>query len=360
MTPDDHEEVPSPRPGGPRHAPAATQSTGNPGRGLHGPRAGLPADLEASRRFTPRKVAVQLVGFSISLALLGWVIARSLDEESAQAWERLREADAWAVAIVVGATAGNIAVNGLIFHAIARPVRRMSPAYLIAVNALATLLATLPFKLGVLIRGLIHHRRDGMAFKEIVGWFTAVGGLGVATLVPIALLSLWRTSADAVWFVGAALTLVGTVGASVMLSRLAAPRDSAFSRLLARASLGSWRFLRHPSASIGHAVWRTIDIALLAARFYFTAQILGFELGPEQALILGTTFFLISVSAPSGNLGIREAATVAIAKAASIEGSIAPLAIIVSFAELLTALAMSAPALAIVRPDRLLRRDPAG
>lgn len=324
--------------------------------GLHGPRGGTPAELSASKRFTPRNIAIQLTGFALSVALLVWVISQAIEPENREAWSKLREAGPFMIAGLAGVTVGNIAINGMIFHAVARPVRRFHPAYLIAVNALATLLATLPFKLGVFIRGLIHHRRDHMSFKLIVGWFAGVGALGVVTLVPIALLGLWRSSADVLWFVGAGVTLTVSHAGAIMVSRIAARQDSIRARTAARLSLGSWRFLRFPSATLGHAAWRIGDFVMLAARFYIAAKILGFEITPEQALLLGTTFFLISVSAPSGNLGVREAATVALAKAVGIEGSIAALAILVSFAELVTALALSLPAIAIIRPGRVIRR----
>ncbi len=310
--------------------------------------------MEPRRRFTARNVALQCVGVAVSVGLMVWVVSRALTEENAAALERLRDAEVWVVGVLVLATVGNIAANGLIFHAVARPEFRLSPVYLVFLNALQTLLASLPFKLGVLIRGVIHHRRDGVPFRLIVGWFTAVGALGMATLVPIAVVGVLRVEADVVY--GAAVLgvfVLAHVGAVVM-SRLSA-RETASGRALARASLGSWRFLRHPSAVLGHAGWRALDLVFLSLRFYAGGLMVGVELLPQEALLLGTAFFFLSVTAPAGNIGIREAGTVGLAAALGVgEGAMAVLALVVSATEFGVAFVLSLPAVAVIGPRRVL------
>ena len=72
------------------------------------------------------------------------------------------------------------------------PVQRLRTLDVVAVNAIATLLNYLPFKLSVISRIVIHNRRDGVPLGKIVGWLAAVGVGGVISFGPVALVSLWH------------------------------------------------------------------------------------------------------------------------------------------------------------------------
>jgi len=319
---------------------------------------GLPAQLRAKRRFSPAKIAFQLLGLAVSIALLIWLISIALSDDNRQAWTNLADASPIQVAALFGATAASITFNGLIFWALARGRASVGPVELVAVNAICTLLASLPFKLGVLVRGLIHHRRDQLPFKFLIAWFATVAVLGMAVFVPLAGLSLWRGETDALWWAGAAAVFAVAHGAAFAVASFA-QRQTQAAAYLRKASLGAHRFLLKPSSLAWHALMRGLDIASLAGRFMAASWLLGFGLGVESAVLLGCTFFLLSVLAPTGNLGVREAGTTALAAAVGLDlDSIGMLVLIVSGAELLTAFVASLPAAVYVRLDRVLLRPP--
>jgi hypothetical protein len=318
--------------------------------------ASLPAQLRASGRYTPGKVAFQLVGLAVSIGLLVWLISLALSEENRAAWRNLAEASLLELSVLFGATLASIVFNGLIFWSLIRRHHRLSALELVAVNALSTLLASLPFKLGVLIRGLIHHRRDGLPFKFLIGWFAAVAVLGVAVFVPLAGLSLWRRDTDVAWWVGAVVVFVASHGVAMAVARHA-QREGWAPRWLRRASLGAHGFLLAPGTLALHAAMRALDIVSLAGRFLAAAWVLGISFDAENAVLLGCTFFLLSVLAPTGNLGVREAGTTALAAAVGLDLSeIGALVLVVSATEVLVALVVSLPSAAFLRLDRILFR----
>ena len=62
-------------------------------------------------------------------------------------------------------------------------LKRLGAIEIIAVNSLCTFLAVLPFKISVLARAAIHHKRDGVTFRQIVAWFAGITVMGLADRV---------------------------------------------------------------------------------------------------------------------------------------------------------------------------------
>lgn len=326
--------------------------TSPPRDGLHSPDRTPLGAMEGPRGWSRGRIVAQSVGLLISLSLLGWAISLALGERNQASWDAMRSAHWQTVATLVGLSLVSLTLNGLMFWITLRPLQRLKPLEVIGVNAISTFLSVLPFKVGLATRVLIHHRRDGVRFRYIVAWMAGMGALALATLLPLAGAGLWRKDLDALWWLVAVGGLLVCNGAGIVLGRLSGRRT-----WLARLSLGSYEIVRDAPTVVGHLLLRLLDIAILAGRFTAAAAIAGHSLPPDQAILIATTYFLLSVLAPAGTLGFREAGVAALGLARGLdEGALALTALIVSVAELASAAAMAIPAAIALRVDRLLAR----
>lgn len=312
--------------------------------------------IETTARFTPGKIAFQLVGFAISIALLVWVIRRATSEENAENLERLREARIGPVLGLLALTAASVTLNGLIFWATARPIRRLRVIDVICVNSIATFLSILPFKLGFLSRAVIHRRRDQMRIVDLASWFISVSLLGLSVFVPLGVISLWRGELDGVWWAASSVSILGVLVAAVVLGRLSEDRP-----WLARMSLGSWRVVKHPGTVVTSTAFRLMDVAALGGRFLVAGAIIGLPITFTQAGMHGTVFYLVSVASPAGVLGFRETASERLGLAADAAEQFALAALLVTFTEILVSGAMALAGAIYLRVDKLAlpeRMDP--
>ncbi len=328
-----------------------------------------------SRRFV--RIAVQLVGFAIGASLLVWAVRLALNEENSDQLRHLADAPLLHVAGLFALSVVTIVLNGLIFHQTLAPVRRLRRLDVVAVNALATLLNYLPFKLSIISRVLIHNRRDGVPLGQIAGWLAAVGVSAVIGFGPVALVSIWHPTIDVLWVVasGGGVVLLGAI--TLMLARYFG-KETGHARLV-RIS----RTLRIPYAGVlfnarlvteahqgldmlSHArtlalvvVLRLVDLGVQAGRFLVAAALLGVEFSPGQAMVFAVVYFFIGVVSPAGMLGLREGGTIAFAALLGMSESqytaFAPVPLLVTATEAVVAFAMAGVSIAWLRPDRLLR-----
>jgi len=294
-------------------------------------------------------VAFQLVGFAISIALFLWVIRQATSEENAESLERLRNAAVGPVLGLLALTAASVLLNGLIFWVTVRPLRKLDPVGVVGVNAIATFLSILPFKIGFLSRALIHRSRDGMPIIDLASWFISVSLLGMSVFVPLGVISLWRGELDGVWWAASGASIVFACVAAVVLGRLSQKHA-----WLAKLSLGSWRIVMHPSAVISSTTFRLMDVAALGGRFLVAASIIGQPISFAEAGKHGTAFYLISVLSPAGVLGFRETASERLGMVSDAAEQFALIALLVTFAEILVAGGLALAAAAYLRVDKLL------
>ncbi|MEZ6235801.1 MAG: lysylphosphatidylglycerol synthase domain-containing protein [Phycisphaerales bacterium] len=345
-----------------------------------------PSSAATSRPPIPRllRTTLQILGFLLGIALLWWCAGRALAPENREQIERVANLSPVRFALLALLSAGTIALNGLIFWITIRPVRRLGAASVTAVNALATFLNYLPFKLSVLARLLIHVRRDGVPVLTVGAWFAAVAVVMLGVYAPLVGVSLWRRGIDAWWVAGGLGGVVVALGIGVALARLFArdtgrdrlthlatrvPRALAgglITRLLATAAfsrlhagldmLASWRCVA------GAAALRVLDVGVQAARFVVAAAILSQPLSWQDATLIACTYFLIGVASPAGQLGTREAGTTWLAGVLGLAGQqdLAVVMLTVSVIESLVSLLGAGVAIAWLRPDRLIgrRRSP--
>jgi len=330
--------------------------TGSPDQsdpGLHVTPLPLPQPLEVKRPWTLGRIAVQVAGLLIGIALFAWAISMAVSDENKDALAKLRSAQGWQVAALVGLSVASIVLNGLMFHIVLTPLKRLSQLDVVLTNAIAVFLAILPFKLGLLVRVGIHHKRDGVSLRDMVSWFAAISALALAVLVPLAAAGLWRGGLDIWWW-------IVSIGGVVSISTLAVVcgRLSEKWPLLAKLSLGSWRIVKHPAPVIGHAAFRVMDVTVLAVRFIVAAAIAGQSLDIDDAVLMATVYFFLSAVIPTGNLGFREAGVVLLAQRTGMDKStMALVALVVTSGETISALVMGAIGWVRLRPERVLGRS---
>jgi hypothetical protein len=323
------------------------------------------------------KLIVQIGGFVIGIALLGWCVNIALKNRAAL--KQLAEATPGEVAALIGATIVVIFASGAAFRETLRPIKKLPMLEVQAANVIACLLALLPFKLSVFFRVLVHNRRDGVPLFTIGAWFGAVGVVILCVLVPMLLAGIWRGSADTLWFITAgggmlacllALLFVaralktdrGWAWAQQMYGKLPLPSrlrpGSPLATMFFEKSHEGVRMLGSSRVVFGCAGLRLLDFAAQAGRIAIAAAIVGQPLHWDQALLAGSIFFLITAAAPSGALGAREGGT------AWIIGMVLPhvnhehfmvVVLVVSGTEAAVLLVGSMLGLAYLRPDRLMR-----
>lgn len=342
---------------------------------VHAPVPGAPSERNPRTRMSPTKLALQALGGLVGLALLVWCVSVAFKPENRAKLERLADAPKDQLALLVGLSLVVVLVSGETFRRVLWPVRRLPLVRTHATNAIASLLALLPFKLSIVFRVIVHNRRDGVPLLTIGAWFLGVAGVILSVLAPVMLASWWRGKADAVWLFSVAGGVVLASSALLITARIASndrgwslidrlwnaapiPGIIRSTDLLGRAHEGL-RMLSHPGSLMVCIGLRVLDLACQAARVYIAARIVGQELGWDQAALAGSLYFLVGAVAPTGQLGAREGLTAGLA-AALLKGQdlnqFAVIVLVVSASELIVLLVMSVLGMPIVRPDRLLIR----
>lgn len=337
--------------------------------------AGTGPGLASSGRRRVRAV-VQGLGFLAGVALMVWCVGLALEPGNRAQLARLRDAPAELVVALLGLSALTIVLNGLIFWVVLRPVRRLRASGVVAVNALATFLAYLPFKLSMVSRVVVHNRRDGVPVVTIVAWMVVAACVLSNVVTPVAGISAWRKGIDSVWLacvpVGIALTTVtmivlARVGLRVVdAARARGGRVGGVVERLIRLRDGLVMAARVRTV-LGATGLRTVDVVVVSARFAVAAALLGVPLAWEDALLLGITFFFVGAASPFGEFGTREAATVGVAGLLGIDGAgpgavdadaanpIVLITLFVSGSESIVRVVGAGLAVIWLRPDRWVR-----
>lgn len=304
----------------------------------------------------PRRRLVMLaqgIGAIVCIGLLGWVITRAGAQMTPERWALLRAAPWWQPGLLFALGLFSVAVNGLAWWVALRPVQRIRLADVVAVNAIATALAYLPFKLSVVFRVLYHRTMDGISLLRFGGWAAAVAGPMAAAMIPALLLAPSPLRRQPVVFI-----MVATFAA--FASGLALARLSAFfatgagwrhwRRLVARLAgrrgikllkgnivnnlRDALHLLARPRTVCLGVAARFLDGASLAARFLIAGELLGTPVDPGNAAIAGICFFALGVVAPTGTLGIREGGAAGVLAILGVN-DVAPVIVIVSATQIL-------------------------
>lgn len=318
------------------------------------------------------KAAVQLLGFGIGIAMLIWCVRTVLSDDNRAQLEKLAQAKAWQILLLLGIAASSVVLNGVIFWAVLRPVRRLRVSDTVAVNGIGTFLGYLPFKISVIVRWLIHNRRDGVPSLMIGTWFLVVVGLMGVTVAPLGLALIKPSWAGAWWWV---VVLLGVAASHFVAMHLArwVRGDAGLRRLHAlrvpeRWTQRAWFGRLHSGAEMAgdaHAVAisaaaRVLDISGFALRFWIAATILGVPLTGEDAVLIGLAYFVIGVVSPFGTVGTREAGALAMAVGAGVAAAnehrdgLLTAILLVSATDAISSIVGAGFGMAWLRADRLL------
>ncbi len=274
---------------------------------------------------------VQVAGFLIALGMLAWAGKLAVSGIGAEQIEHLRASAWYEVLGLVALGVATVVINGLIFALVIRPARRVPVLDVVSVNAIASLLAYLPFKLSLIFRTLVHNRRDGVPLLTIGAWLGAVGVLLMAVYGPMILVSGIVQTVGGFWLIACGLGVLGGTLLITVLARAGAGdaglsrieritrtlagrrmarlvRSDAFARLHAGLDmLASWL------VAGGNLLLRAMDLLVHAGRFMLASSMLGAGLSIEEALLLGLVYSFLNAASPTGSLGIADLGTVGVA-----------------------------------------------
>lgn len=337
------------------------------------PPAGQPTPPPRPKAIPGRfRAIVQVVGFTIGIALLVWCVRTVMGPDNRAALDKLQDASVPQVLTLMGLAASSIVLNAVIFSSIIRPLHKLRLSDMIAVNALATFLSYLPFKVSVICRWVIHNRRDGIHNMTIGAWFVVVAILTVVTVAPMWLAFARPEGAGHWWWLVVALTIAAAHTVGCLAARVV--RGETGLRRLRRVGLPEkllhkeWFNRLHDGATMSadvHSVWvstvaRVLDIASFGLRFWIAAGIIGVDLSAEEALLIGLAYFVVGIVSPFGTVGTREVGALGMAVGAGVvaagldQDALLTGILLVTVAEAITSLVGAGLALAWLRADRLL------
>lgn len=333
-----------------------------------------PADVFKPKVPRGRTLAIQIIGFLLGLGLLAWCIRLALAPNNRENLQLLFHADPGTLTLAIGLSLATLILNGSTFYTAIFPVRRVPFLDIQATNAAASVLNYIPFKLGAVMRFIVHNRRNGVPLLTIGAWIGAVTITMLAALVPLVAAAAWRKHVDALFVVALIAGMLVTGGALCLAARALAHdtglarihRLGTRSRLLGKVVRSrpfenlheGFAMLAHPGALSAGITLRAIDLMIQAARFMVIAHLLNHPLNFEGALLVSGTYFLTAVVSPAGSLGTREGLTAAVGSLAALPDmssqDLATIALAITATEMIVNVPCGMAGLLFLRPDRLL------
>lgn len=315
----------------------------------------------------------QVVGFLVGLGLLaGCGYLAFSRAETREQLMRLPEQPWWKLGVLFALSGATIALSGLTFWALFLPIRRMRALDLVALNGVCSALSYLPFKVSLVVRFVVHMRRDGLKFFTIGAWMAATAALMLVSLAPAVAASRLHERIGAWWIAlavaGAAVTavclwgvcrfLASARGWALLMAAADVPRIGVVSRL-ARTDAAerlheATRMLASPRAVGLAMLTRVLEMSCQAGRFYLAAMMVGTPVAPDAAILLGISYFVLQAATPTGVAGAREAGVAAFAYAIGLsEQSLLAVVLVVTVGEMCMNLVMGAVGAVWLRVDRL-------
>ncbi|MCA9298464.1 MAG: hypothetical protein KDA28_05320, partial [Phycisphaerales bacterium] len=229
------------------------------------------------------RITFQVVGIAIAIVLLIWSARQAFSDENRAQIEQLREAPVHLSILLVALSFGTILVNGVLFFASIRSVKRIDMLGMQATNAVAWLLSYLPFKISALMRVIIHNRRDGIPVLMVGSWFLVIGLLAATTVLPLAVASMVRDRIDVAWIAIASSLLIVLGAATVLVARWLETNDriarlplvSRVGHLESFANLRAGLRMLDTRTVTATTILRVIDIGILAAKFRLASIMVG-------------------------------------------------------------------------------------
>ena len=264
----------------------------------------------------------------VGIGLLGWVIHGAVTGEAREGWGKLRDADGWLIAALLGCTVVSAICNGTTFWVTIQPIRAVRWHDMQLLNLVANMLNYAPVRLGALLRILYHLRVDRLTIIQIGAWFAMIGAILFLGVGAALLATLIRSTVDWLWLA----IVVGQMIVGVGAMRLAA---------------GFPLFVKHARGIdkmvvLGNGVWwatvlRIVDLAAYVGRMAAAMAMLQLHLPASQIVQLAMVALAASLM-PVGKVGFREFCVAAVAtrlnmQAEEVKGTWEQLALIESAGE---------------------------
>ena len=318
---------------------------------------------------------VRIGGAIVAIGLLATVVFIARGQMTPEKWAALRSASLAEIGTLVGLGAFSVILNGVLWWLAIRPVRPLSVVEVTSVNALATFIGYVPFKLSVLFRAAYHRLYDGVPVLQFGGWLFAVTAVLAAAVAPGILAALFPVRERFTLWLGIAVVgaiACGLVGA--LISRSLA--SGAGWRSLRRASFmlanrRGLRFMRSGPVTNMHTGvcmladaritligvgLRLLDAAGLAVRFWIAARVLGVALKVDEATIGGVSYFVLGATAPTGAVGVREAGSAGVFGLLGLDPKeLVTVLVLVTATQFIGELIAASAGAAILGPKRLKR-----
>ena len=242
------------------------------------------------------RLAMQLLGFTIGVVFLAWLVN---DAVRGEGWDEILERTTPGVLMgLLGCSLISLFINGAIFWVQLRPVKKESFWVLQGVNCTASLLNYAPIRLGIVSRYVYHMRVDRMSFLFITSWIFAIAVALLCVMGSATLASFLYPRIDLWWVL---LTLAPLLLVVLLLPMVV---DLPF---IKRHAKGSERMLSDRKTLSLALALRLLDLGAWAGRIYFATHVVDTGLSGGDVLLLAVAAVLVSLN-PLGRLGYREAA----------------------------------------------------
>ena len=248
---------------------------------------------QRDKLLTPRKIVIQLVGFTIGLALLFWCIKIAVKGGD---WSKVLHAPPALIAGLIGCTLVSLVVNGASFWIVIRPVQPLRFIDLLWINLVTGILNYAPIRAGLIARVAYHMRCDGMSLFRVGAWLGSLAYTTFLTIGACIFSTIVWPKFDMVWL-GLVLSQLALGGVLVwaMMGQ----------SIVQRYAQGIDRMLRDPTALWGAIALRLVDVAAFVGRMACAIAILGLPLGLTDTLLLGFAAIGLTMN-PLGRFGFRE------------------------------------------------------
>ncbi len=246
---------------------------------------------------TPRKIALQLLGFALGIFLLYLCIRGAITgEHAAEGWDKIRHASPHLIVILLGCTLLSLLINGTSFWITIQSIKPLRWWDMQRLNFTGNLLNYAPIRLGAIARVAYHLRVDRLRLLQITAWFGFIGvflALAIAACVGVS----WLHPEFDLWWMMMILgiMILGGLGARIMVQ---VP-------VVQRFGQGLDQIVHDPRALWGTIILRLADLSCYTGRMVAAALILGLDLPLTQIVILAVVALGASLT-PLGRVGIRE------------------------------------------------------
>ena len=257
-------------------------------------------------------LAAQAMLYVTGLGLLVWYVARTMQTDEFDAWEKLRSADWQYLAGMIGFTLGSLFLNGTTFWLIVRPIRDVGFWNMQRLNVVGNALNYLPLRPGLILRVAYHLRVDRLTALQIAAWFGAIAVILLMVTGVLVTAMLLRREVDVVWVL---LVVVGLVVGGFLVYSLSGLG------VVRKHGRGIDMMLRDHRVLWPAITLRLIDIGMYSGRLWCALAIVGLEAHSATYVILLALVALLAGLLPV-RIGFREVLLGLAATAAASEGTL--------------------------------------